>query len=160
MKKTTLLFVSLMAFFVTTLTSCDILDKEKQLVGTWSASYDNDDCVSTNTYTFKSDNTFVEEIVDVYEEGSLKSVSEGTWRVKNDIIEFEYNLDKCKGYVDDEENEDYTKDLIKTNRAENARTTEYRNKGSVYGFTIVSVDEKKLKIKTGDINNELELTKK
>lgn len=160
MKKTTLFLVSIVTLFAMVFTSCDFLDKEKQLVGTWSASYEGDDCVSTNTYKLKSDNTFTEEIVDEYEEGTIKTVSQGTWRVKDDVLEFEYNLDKCKGFVNDEEDEELTADLIKTNRAENAKTTEYRGKGSVFGFTIVSVNETKLVIKTGDRDSELELTKK
>lgn len=159
MKKTNLLLLMLVALFATALTSCDALNKEKQLIGTWSVSYDEEDCVSTNTYTFKSDKTFTEVIEHEYEEGTLKTVSEGTFRVSQDVIEFEYNLDKCKGYVNDEEDEDYTADLVKNNRIENAKTTEYRQKHSVFGFTIESVSDTKLVLKTGDVNDKLELTK-
>lgn len=160
MKKTTFLLMSVVALFVVALTSCDFLDSEKQLVGTWTVSYNEDNCVTTNTYTFNSDGTFKEVIESEFVNGTLKSVAEGTWRVKNEVIEFEYNLDKTKGYVNGEEDEEVTADLVSTNRKENAMTTEYRDRNSVYGFTIVKVNDKKLLVKTGDKDSELELTKK
>lgn len=158
MKKTNILLMMLVALFATALTSCDALNREKQLIGTWETSYTDDSYPATSSYTFNNDNTF-EEVVEIqFPEGTLKLVSPGTFKVKNGVVEFMYDLDECKAYADGEFDESLTESLVNDNRKENDKTNEFRKENNVYGFKIVKVDQKTLVLSTSD-QDELTYTK-
>ena len=130
----------------------------QDITGTWSYTYqDSDGYPVTNTYVFNSDKSLVESIVGVYSNGTLKMESKGVWKVRDNIIEFLYELDECKSYIDGVFNDELTQALRDEDKQENLKVREYKEQGKTYGFPIVRVSDDELVINMqGD---EITLTK-
>ncbi len=117
----------------------------RDIVGIWSfSSSDDDGSPQTNTYTFNEDGSLVETITNTYPNGTIKMQSEGKWKVRDNIIEFLYELDRCKAYIDGVIDDDATQALREENKQENLKVREYKEDGRTYGFPIVSITDDSL----------------
>ncbi len=129
------------------------------IAGTWEYSYvDGDGTPTTNTYEFNEDGTLVETVTGNYNGTILKFVSKGVWKVRDNIVEFLYELDKCRATVDGVQDDDFTKGLRDEDKKENLKVREYKERGETYGFSIVSVADDQLVL---DVQGEtITLTRK
>lgn len=117
----------------------------RDIVGTWSYSYeDNDGTPTNNTYDFNEDGTLVETVTATYPGGTLKMVSNGKWKVRDNIIEFLYELDDCKAYLDGVINDEFTQALREEDKNENLKVRDYKERGETYGFPIIRVSDNEL----------------